>query len=267
MELVTRPDAPERARRILRDEVVWHDLECGSYRADLPLWRELAERNPGPILEIGAGTGRVALALARAGHDVTALERDGALAGALRERVAGAGVAVIEGDARSLELQRRDFALCIVAMQTIQLLGGAGARSTFLRRARSHLRHGGLLACAILGPIQAFDCAAGEPGPEPEVAHADGLLCVSTPTRVHVGRRVVVIERERHVSATARGVPRSGQGPRGVLARQRSAIELYRVSERGLRREAAAAGLQPEASLTVAATEDHVGSTVVVLRA
>ena len=22
--------------------VIWHDLECGSYRADLPLWRELA---------------------------------------------------------------------------------------------------------------------------------------------------------------------------------------------------------------------------------
>ena len=32
-------------------EVIWHDLECGSYRADLPLWRELAVREPGPILE------------------------------------------------------------------------------------------------------------------------------------------------------------------------------------------------------------------------
>ena len=57
-------------------EVIWHDLECGWYRADLPLWRELAAQHPGPVLEIGAGSGRVALELARAGHAVTALERE-----------------------------------------------------------------------------------------------------------------------------------------------------------------------------------------------
>ena len=43
-------------------EVVWHDLECGAYRADLPLWRELAERcslgpGPRPHLDVGAGAG------------------------------------------------------------------------------------------------------------------------------------------------------------------------------------------------------------------
>src|SRR5208283_2096223 len=47
------------------DAVVWHDLECGTYRADLPLWRELArDAGVGPILEIGAGSGRVSLDLA-----------------------------------------------------------------------------------------------------------------------------------------------------------------------------------------------------------
>ena len=60
---------------------VWHDVECGGYAADLPLWRELAAREAGPVLDVGAGTGRVALDLARAGHDVTALDRD---AGAAR---------------------------------------------------------------------------------------------------------------------------------------------------------------------------------------
>ena len=55
-------------------EVVWHDLECGSYRADLPLWRDLAERHGDPILDVGAGTGRVSLDLAQAGHRVTALD-------------------------------------------------------------------------------------------------------------------------------------------------------------------------------------------------
>ena len=26
---------------------IWHDVECGSYEADLPLWEELAERPTG----------------------------------------------------------------------------------------------------------------------------------------------------------------------------------------------------------------------------
>ena len=53
---------------------IWHDIECGAYTADLPLWEELAAG--GTVLDVGAGTGRVALRLARAGCAVTALDRD-----------------------------------------------------------------------------------------------------------------------------------------------------------------------------------------------
>ena len=63
--------------------VAWHDVECGGYRADLPLWRELARAEAGPVLDVGAGTGRVALDLARAGHSVTALDREPELLDAL----------------------------------------------------------------------------------------------------------------------------------------------------------------------------------------
>jgi SAM-dependent methyltransferase len=41
---------------------------------DLPLYQELAASVRGPVLELGCGTGRVALALAREGHDVVALD-------------------------------------------------------------------------------------------------------------------------------------------------------------------------------------------------
>ena len=72
--------------------VLWHDLECGPYRADLPLWRWLAGREGGPVLDVGAGTGRVTLELAREGHELVALDRDAGLLRELkpaRERVAG----------------------------------------------------------------------------------------------------------------------------------------------------------------------------------
>ena len=76
-------------RRRTGDElrhVVWHDVECGRYDADLPLWHELAREAPEGVLDVGAGTGRVALRLAYAGHDVTALDLDPELLAVLEQR-------------------------------------------------------------------------------------------------------------------------------------------------------------------------------------
>ena len=67
-------------------EAVWHDLECGEYREDLALWLELADRAGGPVLDVGAGTGRVTLELAARGVDVVAIDVAEPLLGALAVR-------------------------------------------------------------------------------------------------------------------------------------------------------------------------------------
>jgi precorrin-6B methylase 2 len=74
-----------------RVSVIWHDLECGGYAEDMAVWRALANEYGDPVLDVGAGTGRIALDLARRGHRVTALDRDDALLGELspRRRVSG----------------------------------------------------------------------------------------------------------------------------------------------------------------------------------
>jgi SAM-dependent methyltransferase len=251
-------------------EVVWHDLECGSYRVDLTVWRELAERHPGSVLDVGAGTGRVALDLARAGHDVTAVDVDPVLLRALGRRAARSRIQAVCADARSLQLDRRDFSLCLAPMQTIQLLGGSTQRRAFLRAARAHLRPGGLLGCAILSSVEPFDCADGQIGPQPETAHLDGLRYVSRPTRVALLRRTVVIERDRRIFASRPGGATLAKGHEdaGVeLSAEHDVIELDRVSAAQLEREGITAGLRPEPALEVPSTEDHVGSTVVMLRA
>jgi SAM-dependent methyltransferase len=246
--------------------VVWHDLECGAYRADMPLWRELAQdareqAPPGAILDIGAGSGRVSLDLARVGAEVTALDIDPALLGALEQRAGSTAIQTACADARDFELERSDFALCISPMQTIQLLGGPEGRIAFLRRTRAHLRPGGLLACAIVTELEPFDCTAGGPGPSPESTRIDGVLYVSRAVRVQLTRQLVRIERERSIFPTGQ------REPPGRPSSERNLIELDRLSASRLRRDARAAGLLPAGTRTIAATDEHVGSLVVMFRA
>jgi SAM-dependent methyltransferase len=252
---------------VVSETVVWHDIECGSYSADLPLWRELAAQACGDeqlqLLDIGAGSGRVALDLAAHGHLVTALDRDAELLAALGERALAAGTPVqtVCADARTFALERRDFALCLAPMQTVQLLGGASGRLAFLRRAHAHLRPGGLLACAIVCDIEPFDCAGGDIGPSPETASIAGTDYVSRAISVRVGTHSVRIERERSTLSQAQAA--AHEQPR----RERDVVELDRVSAGKLRGEGRQAGLTSAGTRAIPATAEHVGSEVVLLRA
>jgi SAM-dependent methyltransferase len=241
--------------------VVWHDLECGSYTADLALWRELAGDAAGAVLDVGAGTGRVALDLGGAGHELTALDLDAELLAALRERASGMRVETVCADARMFALDRRDFALCLAPMQTVQLLGGSAQRVQFLRCAYAHLRPGGALVCAIVTEIETFDCDAGDLGPTPEIARIDGVSYISRATRVLVGRRAVRIERERAVLA---GEPSAaGAQPNWV----RDVVELDRLSVGQLQREGREAGLVAAGTRVIPATEEHTASVAVMFGA
>jgi SAM-dependent methyltransferase len=254
---------------------VWHDLECGHYTADLPLWRELAEqaRVDAPsarILDVGAGTGRVSLDLARAGHAVTALDLDAALLAALGERSASESLAVETecADARRFTLRDDGFALCIAPMQTVQLLGGSAGRVAFLERARAHLLPGATVACAIVTEIEPFDCAAGDPAPSPERATVDDVEYVSHAVRVELHGSGFRIERERNIVQIDRSSRVATPG-RAVHApeRERDVIHLDRVSARELKREGREAGLSYVGVREIPATDDHVGSSVVMLSA
>jgi SAM-dependent methyltransferase len=246
--------------------VIWHDLECGGYRADLGLWRELAEQADGPILDVGAGTGRVSLDLAGRGHVVTAVDIDPLLLESLRARATALGLQVetICADARSLKLPREDFALCVAPMQTVQLLGGGGARVAFLRHARAHLREGATTACAILDEVEPFDCAQGTAGPAAERAQVGRRLFLSRAIRVSELPDGIEIERDRRVveeRPSSAGVRAASLQP----TPERDLIKLDRLSAADLEHDARQAGLRVRARHEVAATEEHVGSFVVVL--
>src|SRR5690349_17547262 len=146
---------------------LWHDLECGGYREDLPLWRSLAAEAGGPVLDVGAGTGRVTLDVAAGGVPVVALDIEPALLASLRHRATGLPVETVVADARRFDLGRR-FSLVLVPMQTLQLLGGSDGRAAFLRCALAHLRPGGRVAAALADAMDSFDEEHPEP-PPPDV--------------------------------------------------------------------------------------------------
>lgn len=238
---------------MISDAVVWHEVECGGYEADLGLWLELAQRYGGPVLDVGSGSGRVSLPMAAGGIEVVSLDIDGELLAELGERAERAGtsaVRCVHADARSYREPAR-FGLVVAAMQTIQLFGGPSGRARFFDAARENLRPGGALAVAVAAmappdtPVPvAFD---------PDVMSVGGTEYSSRPVGVQREPGALVIERERRVT-----------GADGSVRRSSSSLVVDEVGADELEKEAALAGLVPAARHRIEADGQYLGADVVV---
>jgi len=233
-------------------EAVWHDLECGAYREDLPLWRTLAEHAGGRVLDVGAGTGRVTLDLAARGVEVVALDLAAPLLDALACRADGLPVDTVVADARNFALERR-FSLVLVPLQTLQLFDGSAGRGAFLRCAREHLAPGGLLAAALADALDCFDGEHDMPPPPDAreilgVRYASQLLAVlDEGDRAAIHRRREVIGPQQHEACDV-------------------VIRLDRVSADEVAEEARELGFLSDPPVFIPQTETYLGATVVMLR-
>lgn len=238
-------------------EVIWHDVECGSYEADLPLWRELSSGSRRrSVLELGCGTGRVALALARSGLRVAGIDNHPALVAELNRRAAECGLdaTAAEGDIRKPGDGRGDRDLVLAPMQLIQLLDGARERALALVRMHDELAPGGLAAIALVeGDPTASDHVAPGP-PLPDVAERDGWIYSSLPLDSEVYDGAIRVRRLRQTVS-----------PDGVLTDEVNVIRLAITSANEIEREAERVGLSAVGRRDVPVTDAHVGSTVVLL--
>jgi SAM-dependent methyltransferase len=236
------------------DPVIWHDVECAAYEADLPLWRELADAADGPILDLGAGTGRVALDLAARGHDLTALDPEPEVLRALarRARERDPRVRTEVADARAFALGR-EFALVIAPMQVVQLLGGQSGRLRLLGCVREHLRVGGRFAAALADPFEGIPAGEAEP-PVPDVREQDGWVFSSTPIAVRAEPGATAIDRLRQ-----------SVSPEGLLEEAVATIQLDDAPPDELEHLGASLRFRTLPRRHVPATGDYVGSAVVML--
>jgi SAM-dependent methyltransferase len=236
-------------------EAIWHQVECGSYAADLALWSALAREAAGPVLELGCGTGRVALRLASEGFTVSALDSSPALVAELRGDAGAAGLEIDArvADARAFDLGRR-FAAVIAPMQLVHLLGGPAGRGAMLERVAAHLPGGGVFAAALLaGDARA---AADLDPPLPDVLERDRWVYSSLPIETRTVEGGLELRRLRQVVS-----------PEGRLTEEIATIGLDELDPDRLEAEASAVGLRPRERVEIPPTADHVGSIACVLEA
>lgn len=97
------------------------------------------------IIDVGCGTGRLAVSLARRGHDVTGVDPAGTMLGLARHRDGGGSVRWIESDAASLALAER-FDLAVMTGHVLQVFLADAEVLAALRAVHRHLKPGGRLA-------------------------------------------------------------------------------------------------------------------------
>jgi len=229
---------------------IWHDAECGAYDADLRLWEELAAAAAGPILELGSGTGRVALRLARRGHAVVGLDSDPDLVATLEARAQGLPLRAVLGDARAFELDT-DIALALAPMQLVQLLPSRDDRLECLGCVAAHLLPGGKVALAI---VEGLPRASAGPPPLPDVREVEGWVYSSLPVdAVDIGEEIVIRRLRQTVS------------PAGELREEDNEIRIRNLAAVELEEEGMECDLVPLERRRIPPTDLHVGSTVVVL--
>jgi len=123
----------------------YYDLDLLDDPGDVEMYLALADAHDGPILELGVGSGRIAVALAAAGHDVTGVDNDAAMleraraAWKGRPPAAGGGsLTLVEHDLQTLALGGR-FGLVILALNGLLLLDGRAAQLSALGVMAAHL--------------------------------------------------------------------------------------------------------------------------------
>ncbi len=118
---------------------------------DTDFYARLAGRTPTSVLDIGCGTGRLALRLAADGHRVTGVDSAGPMLDVARAQDVDARVAWVEADARSLSLGEA-FDLAVMTGHAFQVFLDDADVASVLERARAHLLPGGRLAFETRNP-------------------------------------------------------------------------------------------------------------------
>ncbi len=138
----------------------YYDSENVGLVEDLAAYDVLVGRFGGPVLDVGCGTGRIALHLATHGQMVVGVDASAAMLERAREHAHSAGeagrrVEWVESDIRELDRPQR-FGLAIFAFSGFMHLLEHSEQLKALDRIAAHVRPGGGVALDLANPIEPF---------------------------------------------------------------------------------------------------------------
>jgi len=131
-------------------------------RRDVPFWRNLALHQGGPVLELGCGTGRISLPLARAGVPLVGIDRSDPMLARARARVRRARlsgrVQLIRGDIRFLPFASAStFSMVMAPYGLLQSLLRERDLAATLAEVRRVLRPGGTFGLELVADLPAWE--------------------------------------------------------------------------------------------------------------
>jgi SAM-dependent methyltransferase len=151
------PFYEDAASLFVRAYDAFYDREPPQIAGDVDFYQRLAGETSGPALELGCGTGRIALALAARGLDVTGADLSDGMLTIARRKAAGLPAAVqdrltlVKQDMSEVNLGRR-FGFIFVAFRPFQHLLTIDLQRKSLEAIRRHLDHNGRLALHLFDP-------------------------------------------------------------------------------------------------------------------
>jgi SAM-dependent methyltransferase len=138
------------------DYAEYYDYDHGN-GFDVSFYLEYARSNPGRVLELACGTGRVLLPMARAGFETWGLDLSSSMLARCREKAHQLGVQsrvhLSQADMASFDLAVKDFSLIYVPVRSFMHLFSHQAQLQCLQCAHRHLTSQGQLIVDVYAPL------------------------------------------------------------------------------------------------------------------
>lgn len=170
----------------------YYDLENADFTDDLDFWLGLAEEHGDPVLELGCGSGRVLLYLARHGHTMTGIDNSPEMLALLDAKLKQASAKHLAAPPTRLQASMHDFTasggfgLAIMPFNTFMHLLTPETQTAALVNIRKHLAPGAVLALDMPNPCDAY--ASSEQGIMLERTFRDGERVVQQFSSVALDR-------------------------------------------------------------------------------
>ena len=146
----------------------FYDVYVGDFLDDLPFYMEFASETKTPVLEIGAGSGRLTLPMARSGVRVVAVDISTSMLSLLNARLNDEPpevrdrVRVVQGDACELDLGEV-YDLVIVPYYTFNYFLTEFDQKRALERIRAHMSESGHVLLDVFIPWRRLEYCSPEP--------------------------------------------------------------------------------------------------------